>query len=441
MTFYLKPPRGDISLEKLEDLALKRWKFLCILKDHYCHSSADQFHENLSNFGHLSEATMENNPKDRVSHFILRLVMSQINDYSLKSKWIELETLLFSYRLNEMFDDDLAQSLKDVIRHLSVFESSNDNFEIFAQSLSKILEEGMLHENERNKNAEFKVPFDLVPSLVSKRTVELEFGQAKITTKNVIPFLHCLFSQLIRSSLKQHQSDLSYGTGDDDYRMVDLIRRIKDQVSLPKIPTKYNNGDTILKAQDIETISQDFPLCFRRVHQNLKTNHRIGHHARIAYTLFLKEIGLSLEESLQFWSHYYSKDSKSHTTRGDYKQPQCSHSWQKNHKKFEYSINHLYGNVGSSKNYSAHSCSTIANRSVSIHEELTCPFNDFDIEDLGTLLSTELTSDKVKKVTATQIKGGPVQACTCYLQEKKGLIQDISSSIDISKPSEYMNYC
>ena len=200
MTFYLKPPRGDISLEKLEDLALKRWKFLCILKDHYCHSSVDQFHENLSNFGHLSEATMENNPKDRVSHFILRLVMSQINDYSLKSKWIELETLLFSYRLNEMFDDDLAQSLKDVIRHLSVFESSNDNFEIFAQSLSKILEEGMLHENERNKNAEFKVPFDLVPSLVSKRTVVLEFGKAKITTKNVIPFLHCLFSQLIRSS-------------------------------------------------------------------------------------------------------------------------------------------------------------------------------------------------------------------------------------------------
>ena len=243
---------------------------------------------------------------------------------------------------------------------------------------------------------------------------------------------------MIRSSLKQHQSDLSYGTGDDDYRMVDLIRRIKDQVSLPKIPTKYNNADTILKAQDIETISQDFPLCFRRVHQNLKTNHRVGHHARIAYTLFLKEIGLSLEESVQFWSHYYSKDSKSHASR-EYKQPQCSHSWQKNHKKFEYSINHLYGNAGSSKNYSAHSCSSIADRSVSIHEELTCPFNDFDIEDLGTLLSTELTNDKIKKVTATQIKG-PVQACSRYLQEKKGL-HDISSSIDISKPSEYMNYC
>ena len=347
MTFYLKPPRGDISLEKLEDLALKRWKFLCILKDNYCHSSVDQFHENLSNFGHLSEATMENNPKDRVSHFILRLVMSQIKDYSLKSKWIELETLLFSYRLNEMFEDDLAQSLKDVIRHLSVFAENDDkNFEIFGRSLSKILEEDMLRENERNKDAEFKVPFDLVPSLVSKRTVELEFGLAKITTKNVIPFLHCLFSQLILSSLKkQNQSELSYGTGEDeDQRMVDLIRRIQNQVSLPKksMPSKY--GDNILKASDIETISQDFPLCFRRVHQNLKTNHRIGHHARIAYTLFLKEIGLSLEESLQFWSHYYSKDSKSNASR-EYKQPQCSHSWQKNHKKFEYSINHLYGNA------------------------------------------------------------------------------------------------
>ena len=31
MTFYLKPPRGDIALDKLEDLAMKRWNFLKLL--------------------------------------------------------------------------------------------------------------------------------------------------------------------------------------------------------------------------------------------------------------------------------------------------------------------------------------------------------------------------------------------------------------------------
>ena len=43
--------------------------------------------------------------------------------------------------------------------------------------------------------------------------------------------------------------------------------------------------------------------------QRLTRLHRLGHHARVAYTLFLKEIGLSYEEALKFWAHHYSRAS------------------------------------------------------------------------------------------------------------------------------------
>ena len=46
-----------------------------------------------------------------------------------------------------------------------------------------------------------------------------------------------------------------------------------------------------------------FPPCFADVQKKLEERNRLGHHARVALTLFLKEIGLPLTEALQFWEH------------------------------------------------------------------------------------------------------------------------------------------
>ena len=81
MSFYLKPPRGDISLEKLEDLVLKRWRFLQILNGG---KNEDELQERLSQEANLSESVMENSSKDRVSHFFLGLAIAQSQSYTLK---------------------------------------------------------------------------------------------------------------------------------------------------------------------------------------------------------------------------------------------------------------------------------------------------------------------------------------------------------------------
>lgn len=43
------------------------------------------------------------------------------------------------------------------------------------------------------------------------------------------------------------------------------------------------------------------------LHYNLKTKNHLKNGGRFQYGLFLKGIGLSLQDSLTFWRHYFTK--------------------------------------------------------------------------------------------------------------------------------------
>ena len=136
-----------------------------------------------------------------------------------------------------------------------------------------------------------------------------------------------------------------------------------------------------------------------------------------------------------FFSLEISTSQEASSTKNTEK---CSHSWQENHKKFEYSINHLYGNAGGSKNYSAHGCESISQRISSIREELTCPFHEPDIEDLGNVLEVQRIFREKAQVTniLQSLKNGARQACSRYLIERYGKFKN--ESVDINKPSQYV---
>lgn len=50
-----------------------------------------------------------------------------------------------------------------------------------------------------------------------------------------------------------------------------------------------------------------FPLCMKQLHSSLKTNHHLRHFGRQQFSLFLKGIGLSLEDALTFWRTEFTK--------------------------------------------------------------------------------------------------------------------------------------
>ena len=52
---------------------------------------------------------------------------------------------------------------------------------------------------------------------------------------------------------------------------------------------------------------RSFPMCMQNLHQGLRSNHHLKHWGRMQYGLFLKGIGLSLEEALKFWRMEFTK--------------------------------------------------------------------------------------------------------------------------------------
>lgn len=49
------------------------------------------------------------------------------------------------------------------------------------------------------------------------------------------------------------------------------------------------------------------PLCMKQLHNNLKSNHHLRHFGRLQFGLFLKGIGLSMKDALQFWKREFTK--------------------------------------------------------------------------------------------------------------------------------------
>lgn len=84
--FYIKPPRGQVSLHILESCVLARVQYLELL---HC-NNADQFDGKF-------EYLLENSTYDKIGHFTLRLLTAVHTD--LTKQWIGKETLLFRERL------------------------------------------------------------------------------------------------------------------------------------------------------------------------------------------------------------------------------------------------------------------------------------------------------------------------------------------------------
>lgn len=182
----------------------------------------------------------------------------------------------------------------------------------------------------------YSVPFQVCLSLVKIRHVVIEKGIALIPCSKWDMLLMELFHHhyefglsMISSSI---QNDINLdirwsATFSKLYNTYELLKR-----SQP-IPQQQ------LTARNIEYEKDYFPPCMSHLLTVLRTHHRLSHTWRYNFSLFLKDIGLNVEESINFWKNEYSKTCTPGTS--------CTHSWQANHKKYSYSIRHMYGLEGS----------------------------------------------------------------------------------------------
>merc|ERR1711976_296410 len=104
----------------------------------------------------------------------------------------------------------------------------------------------------------------------------------------------------------------------------------------------------------------------------LKVERHLKYKGRLQLSLFLKSIGLPLQEALYFW-----KSMLLSMTLND-----------KFDKEYTYNLRHIYGREGSKKSYFSHDCIKVIMQLPGPLETCGCPFRFADKQKLITKLKT-----------------------------------------------------
>ncbi|XP_037750189.1 DNA primase large subunit isoform X3 [Chelonia mydas] len=205
-----------------------------------------------------------------------------------------------------------------------------------------------------------------------------------------------------------------------DERLQPLLNHLSHSYVGPDYSIQKNVGKISLEHIDALSV-KSFPLCMRQLNKALHDNHHLRHGGRMQYGLFLKGIGLTLEQALQFWKFEFIK-GKVDADKFD--------------KGYAYSIRHNYGKEGKRTDYTPFSCmKIILSNPPSQGDYHGCPFRHSDPE----LLKQKLQSYKIPPTGITQVlelvKGMHYQlACQKYFQ----LTHDVDDiGFSLNHPNQY----
>ena len=121
----------------------------------------------------------------------------------------------------------------------------------------------------------------------------------------------------------------------------------------------------------------------RHLHASLRQNSHLKHYGRLQYTLFLKGIGLTLEDCLLFMRQAFRLITDDTFN-----------------KEYRYNVRHAYGDVGGDSNrrgrgYAPHSCQRIlTEHPPGTGEHHGCPYRHFGVDNLVSLLQNTGVSDR-----------------------------------------------
>ncbi|XP_058162908.1 DNA primase large subunit isoform X2 [Dasypus novemcinctus] len=404
LQFYLQPPSENISLIEFENLAIDRVKLLKSIENlgvSYMKGS-EEYQSKLEaeirklKFSYRENLEDEYEPrrKDHISHFILRLAYCQSED--LRRWFIQQELDLLRFRFSILSKDNIQNFLKDSHLQFEAISDEEKNLkeqEITASSPS-------LTGTQMGSESIYKIPFADALDLFRGRKVYLEDGFAYVPLKDIVAIIQNEFRARLSKALALTARSLP--TVQSDERLQPLLNHLSHSYTGQDYSTQGNAGKISL--DQIDSLStKSFPPCMRQLHKALRENHHLRHGGRMQYGLFLKGIGLTLEQALQFWKQEFIK-GKMNPDKFD--------------KGYSYNIRHSFGKEGKRTDYTPFSClKIILTNPPSQGDYHGCPFRHSDPE----LLKQKLQSYKFSPGGINQIldlvKGTHYQvACQKYFE-------------------------
>lgn len=403
-SFYTVPPLEEITLEEFEQWAIDRLKVLIEIES--CVARSKPFREieatlrplllkylPLSPEASLNAATiLQERKKDHYLHFILRLVFCRTED--LRKKFVKNETILFRIRFSLMTPREQIQ-FKDAYSsklpwNYITNEEKMDMFDELYASTGSTIRNALLAESSagagdstqissdqlklhiRNTENFIKLPFEKVPHLISSRLVLVRAGHAYVPSSLQLNLLAVEFSDDLSACLLRTFQSLPRLEEDD--RLLPVLNNLShnfssceyDASSIDPALASDINASSITQ----DTITQHYPLCALHLQRSLVANSHLKYQGRQQLGLFLKGIGLSVDEALKFWAHQFTKGATTMTM-------------EKFNKEYKYNIRHLYGLEGARINYKPWDCATILSKPrPGKGESHGCPYRDLPVDSL-----------------------------------------------------------
>lgn len=256
----------------------------------------------------------------------------------------------------------------------------------------------------------FKVPFTQALELVATRRALVRGGFAYVPREHLTHIIVGRFRTRLSLGLVQASKALPAVLRDE------RLGPVLGNMSKAYLGPQYGDqggalaGDQVRATEVAGLSSTSFPLCMSALQGALSGASHLRHEGRMQYGLFLKGIGLGLEEAMVFWQGHFTKKM----------------SAEEFVKRYAYNIRHNYGKEGKRANYTPYSCvRIIMGTPPGAGEVHGCPYRHWDPTNVRkALVSRGLTPPQIERVMAS-VKDRDYQiACRNEFEARMGLEDD-----------------
>ncbi|WIA35477.1 hypothetical protein OEZ86_003910 [Tetradesmus obliquus] len=453
LSMYKEVPTGEISLEEFEEYALDRLRVLKAIEEAKLRSkSEDTIQADVETLlkKHMQGSSRQQTyRKDVLSHHILRLAYCRTAD--LRSWLLAQEALLFKFRFKALGRQQQVEFFSSM--GLPYHAISDAEFEDLAGQLAAVLNacgewdkaKAVTSSSRRgdthglqdigragaaaaaaasSRPLFYKVPFQAVPDLVGSRRVLLRAGQAYVGEDQVYSLVVGAFRSCLSASLAEAARAWGAFSAAEADRLAPLVDSLPSRSVYGSDNRKVPVGEISAGQLAGLVAGRHFPLCMSVMYERLASEHHLKHWGLQQFSLFLKSIGLPLEQALLFFRQQFAA-----RTPGD-----------KFNKEYAYNVRYNYGQEGKRQDWSEWSCVKIINQEVggacagAGECNGGCPYKTYSAEQLRAALSRLNCNDKVIREVVDKARGKHYQlACGLAFEGITGSPQETG----INKPSEY----
>ncbi|KAF5746420.1 DNA primase large subunit [Tripterygium wilfordii] len=419
LPLYRSAPPLEVRLEDFELFAMDRLRVLKGISDGLSRGKKPEEMEKLvtdlwrTNMRHPLASEVVN--KDIISHFVLRLVYCRTEE--LRKWFLSMETSLFRNRFKlESSDAQRALMAEFDLPYKTVstseYESIKDKLGQVARSICPSLP---------TADAIFyKVPFDEVPELVAGRRVFIQKGYAYVAMNQVVSLVVTQFRSLLSKALVLTNRKWTSTIREEEK---DRLAPIVEVLCMSYLGPDYSQPKEFaeISIKDIDRVAKSsFPLCMRHLFEKLRDDHHLKHGGRMQLGLFLKGVGLKLDDALEFWRAEFSQ--KVGAERFD--------------KEYAYNIRHNYGREGKRIDYTPYSCQKVIALTPGVGDHHGCPYRHFSEENLRAALGKMGLASRAVEDVMDKVRNRHYQlACTLTFEAVHGA----SCDTGINHPNQYFS--